>query len=107
MNNLAVRKLKRASQRVEEIKKFYKHVAAYILINLFLAFIWNFSFKLVGDFILSNQFDGGDHKYLPIWFIWGVFLTLHGVKTFAFPNLFNKDWEERKVKEYMNKKDLN
>ncbi|WP_240614700.1 2TM domain-containing protein [Polaribacter filamentus] len=37
----------------------------------------------------------------------GVFLVFHAAKVFGFPNLFNKDWEERKVKEYMNKKDLN
>jgi hypothetical protein len=102
MKNLEGRKLKRAVQRVEEIKKFYKHVVAYVLINLFFGFIWNFSFKLVGDFIVSNQFNGGDQKHLPIWFLWGIFLTLHGLKTFVFPNLFGKDWEEKKVKEYMN-----
>ena len=101
MENLENRKLKKALQRVEEIKKFYKHVVAYTLINLLLAFVWNFSFKLVGDFVISNQFDGGDHKYLPIWFLWGIFLVLHGVKTFAFPNLFGKDWEARKVDEFM------
>ena len=101
MENLENRKLKKAMQRVEEIKKFYKHVVAYSLINLLLAFVWNFSFKLVGDFVISNQFDGGDDKYLPIWFLWGIFLVLHGVKTFAFPNLFGKDWEARKVDEFM------
>ena len=101
MENLENRKLKKAMQRVEEIKKFYKHVVAYSLINLLLAFVWNFSFKLVGDFVISNQFDGGDHKYLPIWFLWGIFLVLHGVKTFAFPNVFGKDWEARKVDEFM------
>lgn len=101
MKNLENRKLKKAMQRVVEIKKFYKHVVAYGLINLFLAFVWNFSFKLVGDFVISNQFDGGDHKYLPIWFLWGIFLVLHGVKTFAFPNVFGKDWEARKVDEFM------
>ena len=100
MENLENRKLKKAMQRVEDIKKFYKHAVAYCLRNLVLAFVWNFSFKLVGEFVISNQFDGGDHKYLPIWFLWGIFLVLHGVKTFAFPNV-GKDWEARKVDEFM------
>jgi len=26
---------------------------------------------------------------------------LHGVKTFAFPNVFGKDWEAKKVDEFM------
>jgi hypothetical protein len=107
MKNLEDRKLKRAVQRVAEIKKFYKHAVAYILINLFFGFIWNFSFKLVGGFIVSNQFYGGDQNHLPIWFLWGILLILHAAKVFGFPNLFNKDWEDRKVKEYLNKKDLN
>ena len=99
--NAQSEKYARAQKRVIEIKKFYKHVVAYGLINLFLAFVWNFSFKLVGDFVISNQFDGGDQKHLPIWFLWGVFLVLHGIKTFAFPNLFGKEWKERKVNKFM------
>jgi hypothetical protein len=35
-------------------------------------------------------------------FWWGIFLIVHAVKVFGFPSLFNKDWEERKVKEFMN-----
>lgn len=101
MENLQNKKLIRAKQRIEEIKKFYKHVVAYILVNLFLAFIWNFSFKIFGNFIVSNQFDGGADSYIPIWLIWGIFLALHGIKTFYFPNLFGKDWEERKIDEFM------
>ena len=58
MENLSEKKLLRAKLRVEEIKKFYKHVVTYILVNLFLAFVWNFSFKIFGDFKVSNQFDG-------------------------------------------------
>ncbi|WP_166386389.1 MULTISPECIES: 2TM domain-containing protein [unclassified Polaribacter] len=101
MKNLENKKLIRAKHRVDEIKKFYKHLVTYVLVNLFLAFIWNFSFKLFGDFIVSNQFNRGENIYLPIWFIWGVFLVFHGIKTFGFSNLFGKDWEERKIGEFM------
>ena len=101
MKNLENKKLIRARLRIEEIKKFYKHLTAYILVNLFLAFVWNFSFKLFGDFVVSNQFNGGENTYLPIWFIWGIFLALQGIKTFGFPNLFGRDWEERKINEFM------
>jgi hypothetical protein len=31
-----------------------------------------------------------------------VFLIVHAIKVFGFPSLFNKDWEERKLKEFMN-----
>ncbi|MDX6746195.1 2TM domain-containing protein [Polaribacter sp. PL03] len=102
MENLGNKKLIRAKHRVDEIKKFYKHIVAYILVNLFLAFVWNFSFKLFGNFIVSNQFDGDSFTHIPIWLIWGVFLALHGIKTFGFPNLFGKDWEQKKIDEFMN-----
>lgn len=105
MENLKNIKLIRAKQRVDAIKKFYKHLVAYVLINLFFAFIWNFTFKVFGNFIVGNQFDGDGFTYLPIWFIWGVFLLLHGVKTFGFYNFFGKDWEESKIMEIMEKED--
>ena len=101
MENLNDKKLIRAKLRVEEIKEFYKHLVIYILVNLFLTFVWNFSFKLFGDFIVSNQFDGDGFTYIPIWFIWGIFLIIDALKTFGFLNLFGKDWEERKIDEFM------
>ena len=61
-------KLRKAKFKVEELKNFYKHVVTYILVNLFLAFAWSFSFKIFGNFIVSNQFNGGDNTYIPIWF---------------------------------------
>jgi hypothetical protein len=104
MENVRDKKLMKAKQRVEEIKKFYKHVVTYIVVNLFLAFVWNFSFKLFGNFIVSNQSDDDGFKHIPIWLIWGIFLILDALKTFGFFNLFGKDWEERKIKEFMKEK---
>jgi hypothetical protein len=104
MKNLNAKKLARARRKIEEIKKFYKHVVAYILINLFLAFVWKFSFKIVGNFTVSNQFDGEEFTHIPIWLIWGIFLVLHALKTFGFLNLQGKDWEERKIEEFMKEK---
>lgn len=103
MENSNDKKLIKAKQRVEELKNFYKHVVTYVLVNLFLTFAWKFSFKLFGNFIVSNQFDGGDFTHIPIWLIWGVFLILDAFKTFGFLNLFGSEWEERKINEYMKK----
>ena len=101
MENLENRKLKKAMQRVEDIKKFYKHAVAYCLINLVLAFVWNFSFKLVGDFTISNQFDSDGFTHIPIWFIWGFFLAIHALKTFGFSNIVSKNWEQKKIDKFM------
>ncbi|SDU03238.1 2TM domain-containing protein [Polaribacter sp. Hel1_33_78] len=103
MENLNEKKLLKAKLRIAEIKKFYEHVVIYILVNLFLTFIWSFSFKLIGNFIASNQFDVGDFTHIPIWLIWGIFLGLHALKTFGFSHILGKDWEERKIDEFMKK----
>ena len=102
MENINDKKLLKAKLRVEEIKEFYKHLITFVMVNLFLAFIWKFSFKIFGNFIVSNQFDVDGFTHIPIWLIWGVFLVIHALKTFGFLNFFNKDWEEKKIKEFMN-----
>ena len=97
-------KYARAQKRVAEIKKFYKHLGTYLLINFL--FIGRRIYKdiTLGDYYLEAFTDINNYNFF---FLWGIFLILHAVKVFGFPNLFNKDWEERKVQEYMNKNDLN
>ena len=101
MENLTEQKLIKVKRRVAEIKKFYKHIVVYILVNLFLAFIWKFSIKIAGDFIISNRFDGDNYTHFPIWLIWGFFLVLHAIIVFGFSNLLGKDWEARKINKFM------
>lgn len=101
MENSADKKFARAKQRVEEIKEFYKHVIAFVLVNLFLTFVWNFSFKIVGNIVISNQFTDDGFRHIPIWFIWGFFLVADAIKTFGFVGKFGRDWEEKKIQEFM------
>lgn len=90
----------KARKRVEDIKKFYKHLTFYILINL--VFIVYRIFKDIdyGSTFVEAFTDISNYK---IFFWWGVILILHGVSVFGKDLLFNKEWEERKVKEYMDK----
>lgn len=42
-----------------------------------------------------------------LWFVyplagWGIGIVIHGLTTFPF-GIFGKEWEERKIKEYMEK----
>ncbi|WP_299665640.1 2TM domain-containing protein [uncultured Polaribacter sp.] len=96
-------KLKRAKRRIEEIKKFYKHLVAYTLFNIILTFFWSFSFKLYGDVIFSNKMNDDGFLHYPIWLVWGFLVLIHAIKTFGFPNLFSSKWEEKKIKDYMKK----
>lgn len=103
MENLTDQKFEKAKKRVAEIKEFYRHLVVYILVNLFLTFVWNFSFKIFGDFVISNQFTNDGFTHIPIWLIWAVFLVADGIKTFGFGGKFGSDWEEKKIQEFMQK----
>ncbi|MEC2491124.1 2TM domain-containing protein [Bacillus cereus] len=79
----------RAKKRVENLKAFYIHLTVYILVNLMLFFI-----NISSD---SSK----------LWFLyplggWGIGIVIHGLTTFPF-GIFVKEWEERKIKEYMEK----
>lgn len=83
----------RAKKKLDKLKGFYWHLASYIAVNIFLITviamnsngnIWNF-----GTFSTA--------------FFWGIGLGFHAFGVFGRDMLFGKRWEERKIKEYMEK----
>ncbi len=77
-----------ARKKVEEIKGFYGNLISYVLVNLFLIFI--------------------NLKYSPehIWFFWpmlgwGIGVLFHGIKVFNWFPFLGKDWEDKKLKQFM------
>ncbi|MFA1820925.1 2TM domain-containing protein [Virgibacillus oceani] len=82
-------KYKRARKRVENLKAFYIHLTMYMIINTMLL-LMN---------IVTNPSE--------LWFYypligWGVGLAAHGLSVFS-SGFFGQEWEERKIKEYMDK----
>lgn len=88
-----------ARKRVEKIGKFYKHLAIYIVVNMFLSAIF-----IVGDINDGDSFTKAFTNYhnYKIWLYWGIGIVFQALNTFGLNLFFNKDWEERKVREYMN-----
>ena len=81
----------KAKERVEEIKKFYNNLISYLFFIPFLAFI--------------NYWTNG-WSYMWFWWAalgWGIGLVFQGAKAYNWNPFFNSDWEERKIKEYMDK----
>jgi hypothetical protein len=76
----------RARKRVQEIKGFYTHLIVYALVNLGLIII-----NLVTD-------PGARWFYLPL-FGWGIGVVAHAGSVFG-PGRY---WEERKIKQLMEK----
>jgi len=83
----------RAKKKVEEIKGFYASLLAYCLVIPFLIFIW-YRFS-------SNTFQW---FWFPM-FGWGFGLLFQGMHAFGYNPIFGKDWEERKVREFMKEDD--
>ena len=77
----------RAKKRVEEIKGFYGNLTTYLIVIPFLAWI-NY---------MTTDFP---------WVIfpavgWGLGVIVHGMEAFGYNPLLGKNWEERKIREFM------
>ncbi|TRZ42832.1 2TM domain-containing protein [Robertkochia solimangrovi] len=84
-------KYMRAKERVAEMKKFYGNLTSYILVIGFLTFINWYTNRLAYPWVLWAA--GG----------WGLGLLFHAAKAFGWNPMFNKEWEERKIREIMEK----
>ena len=83
----------RAKKRVESLKGFYWHLAVYIAVNAFLIL-------LIGANSSQGYFSFGAWSTA---FFWGIGLFFHFLGVFGSNIAFGRDWEERKIKEYMDK----
>ncbi|MFT4413039.1 2TM domain-containing protein [Fredinandcohnia humi] len=79
----------RAKRKVQYLKAFYIHLTVYLLVNVILFFI-------------NLSFDSGNWWFLYPLGGWGIGLLVHGLST-VFYGGFGSKWEERKIKEYMEK----
>lgn len=87
------RKYERAQERVEELKAFYNHLGIYTIFVVLFLFI---NFYTGGFFWAIFPIAG-----------WGLGILGHAANTFRWNPFFSKDWEQRKMEEYMRNDDLN
>ncbi len=79
-----------AKKKVERLKKFYAHLTVYIMANTFL--------------ILLNLMTNSNFMWsLIVVFSWGIGLVSDWMKTYNYHFFLGKDWEDRKIREYMDK----
>jgi len=80
-----------AFERVRKIKKFYLHVAQYVLVIAMLVVI---------NLVTSP------HYFWAIWpaLGWGVALAMNGMTTFDLVPFLNAGWERKKVEDYLGRK---
>ncbi len=92
-----------AKRRVEKISKFYKHLAVYVAVNIFLTTIFTLGDMNDGDTFIEAIFNYHNYK---IWLYWGLGVVYQALNVLGINLIFNKSWEERKIKEYMNQNKL-
>jgi len=94
-SNLEEQKYLRAKKRVKAIKGFYVHFTVYLIVNAFLLLMQAFS---EGGWEIFWEWN----SYSTLIF-WGIGVAFHAFNVFGFEYIFGKSWEERKIKEIMDK----
>ena len=94
----------RAQKRLGDIKGFYGHLAAYIIVNLIVMFTRaKFLILQGGNTSLENVelLNWIDWNVYGTPIIWGIFLAIHAIGTFGKNPFLGKSWEDRQIKKYM------
>lgn len=89
----------KARKRVKTFAAFYKHLMVYIVVNAFLIIL-----KWV-------RLDPGENFFEFSTFatalFWGIGLALHALSVFGPEIMFGQNWEDKKVRELMDKEKNN
>jgi hypothetical protein len=82
----------RARRRVHELRAFYIHLTVFVGVNIFLHVI---------------NFVTAPGKYWAFWPLlgWGIGLLAHAAATYRWMPFAGQEWEERKIRELMDKED--
>jgi hypothetical protein len=85
-------KYEAARKQVAEEKKFYSHLMIYCIV--------------IGSLWLLNAATSPGHWW-AFWptFGWGIGLFFHGFGLFGKNAIFGKKWEERRMKQLLNKEE--
>ena len=77
-----------AKSRVGQLRGFYVHLTTFIVVNVFLL-------------ILNLLTSAGTLWFYWVTLGWGVGLVAHALQTYGAFTIFGKDWEDRKIQQYM------
>jgi len=84
-----------AKKRVKKLKGFYIHLTIYVLVNLMIVLI-NYQDLKPGESYFKYE------NFITLFF-WGIGLLAHAMSVFVPQFVLGKNWEERKIRELMDK----
>jgi hypothetical protein len=93
-----------AYKKVKKIKGFYSHLRVYLIVNVIIIIS-----NLNRDFFGHSAYENGLldwHTYSTALY-WGIALLIHAFTVFGPDVFFGKDWEQKKIREYMEKESSN
>ena len=82
----------KAKEKVDAIKGFYGNLTSYLIV---IPFLWFLNFRTT-DFLWA---------FFPT-LGWGFGLTMHAMEAFGYNPLWGKRWQEKKIKELMDREDF-
>lgn len=93
------RAYRRARRAVRALRGWYIHLTVYLAVN---ALLWT-KFLLVGGSEWSHgRFQGAGWPVGPTVF-WGIGLLIHGLVVWLRASQRGRDWESRKIREFMDR----
>lgn len=106
MKDMETIKYERAKKKVNCLKGFYNHLAIFLIVNLVILLI---RLELI-PIIYINAEDTNIQSWLDwntygITLVWGIVLLVHGLWVFQNKVTILKNWEEKKVKNLVEKEE--
>ena len=89
-------KYSRAKQKVDRLKGFYWHLLIYLIMNTIIVIV-------SGKFIVEAGGSFWNFGTFSTAFFWGIGLIIHALSVLSPLSRFGRSWEERKIKELMEK----
>ena len=88
----------RARHAVQSLRRWYLHLAVYLTVNFL---VWT-------KFLFFGASDWGPRQHGPDWpfgptVFWGIGLAIHGLFVWSRVGRRAVDWEERKVRQYVDR----
>ena len=90
-----------AKKKVKKIKGFYIHFLVYVLVNIFISGVIVFGFTRGDDRTFFNAIT--NFGVYATWVFWGIGVFFHWIGVFEVVSFIGKDWEDKKIKELMEK----
>ncbi len=83
-------------RRVKRLAEFYRHLTMYVII---MSVIW------IGSLVLMKKAPAAWWQWWQIWPTvgWGLSVLVHGLSVLPRYGFFSLDWEQKKVRELLDK----